>query len=99
MGEHRTTPTTTAAAPDGCWTYNGAICEYVVGADSSQCYSSSFECEAEHRTTPTTTTAAPDGCWTYNGAICEYLEYAVGSQCYSSSFECEAQNRKLSDSS
>lgn len=39
--------------PEDCWTHNGAnICEHVVGADSSQCYDSSCQCENAHSRQP-----------------------------------------------
>merc|ERR1712039_930040 len=75
---------------DGCFAWNGAICEWVHGTDPSQCYTSDAQCEQAH---------GGSGCFNWNGAICEWVNGADPSQCYDSREACESgHTRRLEQS-
>merc|ERR1711948_217864 len=67
----------------------GAICEWVNGADPSQCYGSRAACESGHPRRLEQSRGESEGCFAWNGAICEWVNGADPSQCYTSDAQCE----------
>merc|ERR1712050_493893 len=70
--------------PTGCWSSNGAICQYVFG-EANGCYRTAAACSMA--------TGKPQGCYEYNGAICEWVVGDTPSSCYETKGHCERVHR------
>merc|ERR1712151_1058486 len=76
--------------PNGCWSSNGAICQYVFG-EATGCYRTAAA--------RSMATGKPQGCYEYNGAICEWVVGDTPSQCFETKGHCEQAHRRLNGSS
>merc|ERR1712113_608264 len=78
--ERNSTGMKALASSVGCWSSNGAICQYVFG-ESDGCYETAAACFGA--------TGKPSACFEYNGAICEWTIGDTPSNCYETKGHCE----------